>query len=340
MTTLDLVLIQRHILGLTELDSPFKLLAADVDLSETLTAQDIVEVRKLLLGTEMEFSFTNSWRFVSEDNVFFDPKNPYWSLVQQTFLVSDFVTDMEANFRGIKMGDVNEDAMSDLESRSGEIITLETADIDLQAGQIYRIPLHIEKELIDLLGLQFTIDHKGLELIEVNSGRMKMTNEYYYTDIYSEQTALSWTAYTSESFDTKDIVFELVLKARQDAKLSDLLSINSDKLKNETYRTANIDIGEINLDFIDSGLSLSMSQNRPNPWSESTEIEFTIPESGLVDITIWNLNGEQVYHTSNLFEAGQNTYKIQKEDLRNNGMYLLEMNFQDDVERQRMLLLE
>ena len=51
VSTLDLVLIQRHIfLGLTKLDSPEKLLAADVNKDGKVTASDLVELRKLILA--------------------------------------------------------------------------------------------------------------------------------------------------------------------------------------------------------------------------------------------------------------------------------------------------
>ncbi|MBL0081567.1 MAG: hypothetical protein IPP37_03640 [Saprospiraceae bacterium] len=45
VSTFDLVLIQRHILGLAKLDSPEKLLAADVNKDGKVTASDLVELR-------------------------------------------------------------------------------------------------------------------------------------------------------------------------------------------------------------------------------------------------------------------------------------------------------
>ena len=70
MSTLDLVDIQRHLLGLDPLDSPYKMIAADANNSESLTAIDLVEIRKLILGLYLEFPNNASWRFVDKDFVF------------------------------------------------------------------------------------------------------------------------------------------------------------------------------------------------------------------------------------------------------------------------------
>lgn len=43
ITTLDIILIQRHILGIETLNSPYKLIAADVNNSKSITAADLIE---------------------------------------------------------------------------------------------------------------------------------------------------------------------------------------------------------------------------------------------------------------------------------------------------------
>src|SRR5690606_38908605 len=50
VTTFDLVLISKHILGSEPLNSPYKMIAADANKSGSITTFDIVEFRKLILG--------------------------------------------------------------------------------------------------------------------------------------------------------------------------------------------------------------------------------------------------------------------------------------------------
>jgi hypothetical protein len=77
VTTFDLVLITKHILGIQLLDSPYKMIAADVNNSSTITTADMIQLRKLILGIYDDFPNNTSWRFVDADYVFPDPTNPW-----------------------------------------------------------------------------------------------------------------------------------------------------------------------------------------------------------------------------------------------------------------------
>jgi hypothetical protein len=52
LTTFDLVLISKHILGIEPLGSPWKLIAADANKSGSVTTADIIAFRKLILGID------------------------------------------------------------------------------------------------------------------------------------------------------------------------------------------------------------------------------------------------------------------------------------------------
>ena len=75
VSTYDLVLISRHILGLTPL-SGFKMLAGDANTSGTLTNFDIVELRKQILGIYYNLPESRSWRFIDKDLKVNILKNP------------------------------------------------------------------------------------------------------------------------------------------------------------------------------------------------------------------------------------------------------------------------
>ncbi|MCB0683863.1 MAG: hypothetical protein KDC32_23600, partial [Saprospiraceae bacterium] len=49
VTTYDLVLITRHILGVDLLDSPYQIIAADANKSNTVSTLDMVDIRKVIL---------------------------------------------------------------------------------------------------------------------------------------------------------------------------------------------------------------------------------------------------------------------------------------------------
>ena len=81
----------------------------------------------------------------------------------------------------------------------------------------------------------------------------------------------------------------------------------------------------------------------PNPFNAAVIIPFTLPESGEVTITLFNLLGQQVFRTNQLFTAGRKYFEfeasIQGENLVS-GMYFLQVRFNDQERTQKVILLK
>jgi len=113
VTSLDLALIQSHILQKNLLNSPYKIIAADVNGDGKVTALDLVYMKRLILGLDTTFTNTSTkeqrlWAFVDSSYKFPDTTNPF------PFKDSISYTGLNANqtnqtFIGIKLGDVNWD---------------------------------------------------------------------------------------------------------------------------------------------------------------------------------------------------------------------------------------
>ncbi|MBK9338245.1 MAG: hypothetical protein IPM98_17515 [Lewinellaceae bacterium] len=112
VTTFDLTLINKYVLGLEPLDSPWKIIAADANGSKSVTTIDIVEGRKVILGLNPQFPAVPSWHFLPANTVFPNPANPFSGGLPTGALqynnLQQNVTD--ANFKGVKVGDVNNNA--------------------------------------------------------------------------------------------------------------------------------------------------------------------------------------------------------------------------------------
>ncbi|MBK7609223.1 MAG: hypothetical protein IPI18_19490 [Saprospiraceae bacterium] len=76
VSTLDLVLIQKHILGTERFTSPYKIIAADADNDQNVSAIDLIELRKLILGLYDKLPNNTSWKFVPKSYQFDDILNP------------------------------------------------------------------------------------------------------------------------------------------------------------------------------------------------------------------------------------------------------------------------
>ena len=108
VSTYDIVLITRHILGVQLLDSPYKIIAADANFSNTVTTSDIVTLRKLILQINTELPGGRSWRFVDKDFVFPAPYDPFATSFPEVLHFNNLTEDVkDADFIGIKIGDVN-----------------------------------------------------------------------------------------------------------------------------------------------------------------------------------------------------------------------------------------
>ncbi len=115
VTTYDLSLISKHILGLEPLNSPYKMLAADINQDGSITTFDVLLLRKLILGLIPNLPHGKAWRFMPKSFVFLNPANPFASPVPDRIISPN--TNWSPNtfykFRAIKIGDVNESAIPD-----------------------------------------------------------------------------------------------------------------------------------------------------------------------------------------------------------------------------------
>lgn len=104
----DILLISRHILGVQSLDSPLKILAADVDGTKSLNIVDLIKIRKVILGIDTAFAEAPSWKFLPEGFIFSDPLNPWDDFLPTIFHLPTFNDDvLDFNFTAYKMGDVD-----------------------------------------------------------------------------------------------------------------------------------------------------------------------------------------------------------------------------------------
>jgi HYR domain len=108
VTTLDLLFISQHILSLQPLGSPEKIYAADANNSGTLTAFDIVQLRKIVLDALDTIPGGQSWKFIPANYVFPNQLNPFESAVPGTYeLLGLDGNTQNLDFKALKTGDMN-----------------------------------------------------------------------------------------------------------------------------------------------------------------------------------------------------------------------------------------
>ncbi len=335
VTTYDLVLIGRHILGIAPLSSPYKIIAADINKSGTVTTFDMVQLRKLILHIDDNFTENTSWRFVDKHFVFSDPTSPFASIFPEVMSVSNLDHDMQSDFVGIKIGDVNNSAtpnslLGTEEHNAVGTFHLTTAEKMLKAGETYTIDFKGEA-VPTVQGYQFTLnfDKTAINFIDLKTTNSSLSKENFGLSLLSEGAiTASWNGNQALDFNAhKEALFSIVVRANTDISLSRALSLNSRYTAAEAYNQ-NTDLLDMDLKFQHRDGSNSIAngfelyQNEPNPFQENTTIGFNLPESGEATLTIFDTDGKTLYAVKGDFGKGYNAFKINKNDLSANGKLL------------------
>lgn len=345
VTTYDLVVISKHILGVDLLDSPYQIIAADANKSNSVTTFDLVELRKLILFINTDFPNNTSWRFVDKDYTFVNAANPFAAQFPEVINLNNLtVSDLAADFVAIKIGDVNGSAavnFSDTEDRNmvGDLV-LNTDDVILSEGQTYTVEFKATDFAVS--GYQFTLnfDRNALELVEVVSGLATEAN-FGLTMVNEGVITSSWNSNEVKTLATDEVVFGLTFTAKQSGRLSNLLNINSRYTVAEAY-TADAELLNVALSFNNTLVAdgFELYQNTPNPFATTTTIGFYLPEATSATLTISDVQGKVVKVIEQDFVKGYNQVDLKRSDLGATGVLYYRLDTDTDSATRMMILVD
>lgn len=114
----DLLLMRRHIQGLTLFNSPYTYVAADLNVDKAIDITDLLYMRRIVQGLTTQLpNGTKAWRFVPESFNFPSGGNPLAGTIPATIELSASGNNVSnLNFKGIKYADLDH---SNLGLRSG-----------------------------------------------------------------------------------------------------------------------------------------------------------------------------------------------------------------------------
>ncbi|MEQ1746728.1 MAG: HYR domain-containing protein [Saprospiraceae bacterium] len=317
VSTFDLVLINKHILGLEPLSSPYKMIAADANGSKSITTFDIVELRKLILGVYTELPNNTSWRFVDEPFVFPNVSNPFQAPFPETVALQNLgqVPANDLEFVAIKVGDVNGNAVTstllETEDRAaaGTLHFDVTTDLStgflVKTGDVFTVRINASESAE---GWQFTLAHSGLELVELKPGPNASLSNF---GIFTNEAALtgSWNG-------TGQAGFDLTFRAIEPGDLSRMLAISGRITRAEAYGQEPNERLDVALRFVGpagpmvKAQGFELYQNTPNPFSGSTCIAFYLPEPSEVTLSISDETGHLLFEQKGRFGKGHNAVVV------------------------------
>jgi hypothetical protein len=323
VTTFDLVLIQRHILGVQPLDSPYKMIAADANRSNTITTFDLLTIRRVILFIDDHFQNNTSWRFVPTSFVFPNPSNPWATTFPEVSNFNNLTQNEIANFVAVKIGDVNGSVVTNGEAGSENRTTWGTFSIQvedqlLERGQVFTIPV-LSAEQQQVLGWQFTLE-LNTDLVEVLGIESGLTGTEHVGLSRSKEGAVttSWNQTDVYNLAADELLFGVVVRAHTRASLSEILGVSSRFTQAEAYGP-NGELFEVNLRVPGAqAAGFALYQNVPNPFDGTTHIGFLLPEASFVRLSVLDVNGRVLKLIEGDYAGGYNEIRVS--DLKATGV--------------------
>ncbi len=325
VSTLDLVLIQRHILGLQDFESPYKVIASDINNDGEVRASDLLALRKVVLGILNEFpNGQESWRFIPKGTTFPNISNPF--PFPEEIVIGDLNNSSIGNdLTAVKIGDVNSNATTNLKSnntsssRSTNTISFEVENAKVQDGDRIYVPVYANG-IENMIGYQFTMNMTDADFVGVEANQLDVSTEHI--GVHEDFVTMSWSTLESVSINTEEPLFTLILDVNNDINISEIVSINSDMTSAEAYDSEYETYGiELNTraGSLEEG-KFAVFQNRPNPFMESTNISFYLPEAMDVELIITDVTGRRISRNVTAYQAGKQNVEIKYSDLGTTGI--------------------
>ncbi len=352
VSTYDLVLISKHILELQLLDSPYKLIAADVNNSGTITTFDMVELRKLILFINTEFQNNTSWRFVEADFVFDNPANPWATSFPEVTNINNLAGVEIADYIGIKTGDVNASAIPNSlvggEDRTTvDDLVFRVDDQKMVAGEEYTVEF-TAKDFANVMGYQFSLsfDQDAVEFVDVNAGSLVdlTAANFGLSKVNEGVITTSWNNSEATALKDSDVVFSVTFTAKSAAQLSDVMSISSRYTVSEAYN-AELELMGVAIEYnsengVVAANGFDLYQNTPNPFKDETVIGFSLPEATTATLKVYDVAGRVLKSVDGEFAKGYNEISLNRGDLAGTGVLYYTLETDTDSATKKMIIIE
>jgi hypothetical protein len=249
--------------------NPVQIEAADVNNSGAMNATDALWIKQRAIAMVTQFP-AGDWAFA-----------PNMSSIAGTY---DVYT--------LNYGDVNKSNIPSSNKEMPAITLVNDGVINVTPGELFDLPIRVA-DAVSLGAITLNLGYNSalLEVVEVNAVEGALTNAN------SSNIAMAWSNISPMVLNNNDAIVTLRLKALGEITSSDVLfSIetgtefadpNANVLEDVTLKSFGISTDPVATEYF-------LSYNRPNPFSTTTQIEYTLPESGKVRLSVVDLLGQEI----------------------------------------------
>lgn len=327
VNALDLTRMSRHILGIQPLGSPYAMIAADINRSNTITTFDIVESRRLIQGLITEYPSSDSWRFIDADFVFPDPDNPFQSVIPFMTTITNN-TDMlvEVNYKAVKVGDVDCSAVPDFSAGPDDrrLVALSLPDVVLHSGDYVDLPLQLD-DAGQWVALQFGLsyDPSLLEIVTVVPGDLLKEDALAIAQPRPGALNVVWFDAIPGNTGPSDRLLTLRVRALAPVRLSAAVSLDIRSILPAIF-TANEEAMRLQLHFdseqVAAGRQIGAPQ--PNPTAGGVSIPVRISDKEAISIEVSDISGKALWVRQISLDPGTHEIGVPAQVFPEAGVYL------------------
>lgn len=351
VSTWDLSLLSKHILGVQPLPTPYKMIAADVNRNGSITSFDALELRKLILGIYDQFPDNSSWRFVDKNFQFPQPSNPFQTAFPEVKSIANLEADSAAQFVAVKIGDLNGNAQTNSLNASDD--RSEMPDFELVAdeqqydeGDAFAFAVKAANRH-DITALAFTLefDPAKIEFDDWAPGALPDLGEgnLSFHGIGEGKITFCWGNARSTETAPGQTLLLFSGRARSATSLSEAIKLNANPTRTEAYgpdgeeMSVTLHFNRADGTVVPSARAYELYQNQPNPFTGATTIGFHLPATRTVTLSIFDAAGRLVVEKTQAFERGHNEWLVQAHELPQRGVFSYRVSTEDWTATRKMV---
>jgi hypothetical protein len=323
VSSLDLFLIQKHILGLQDLDNNYLELAADIDQSGEISVRDLIGLQNAILDLPNRLELP--WLFLEQNH------SANELVYSSNELIPIVRSDIE--FRAVKMGDVNGDIYDDAMGRSKGSVDLLVEEKIIEANTPSQLPFtimpknglvsfHLIVDLKNIIDYSFIVNHR--------------LDKNVIIDTYNDGKRLQVIGYGSFGQDKLIEIGYLELNSEEEISSLDIIEIdNSSEVYSEDYSVQDIDIA-----WYQEGDVILSSNNKlfdvfPNPAVERVNFRISAESRDITSFKIMDITGKQIIDLSTFVKSN---FSIPTSLFPTSGSYMVSIETRSGVQNDILLI--
>lgn len=343
VTVGDALAIQQHLTNINLISDTYKMIAADVNRSNTLSTLDALLLKQCLLSNPAANNIFNVfWRFVPQS---WTPVLPPWGFPEQIDLTGVSSHQSGLDFYGVKIGDVVNGDANPANFGAGDPLVFRVQDRVPRAGETVEAEFRAD-QMDDVAALQFALqfDPAALQFegVDMLGGLPVSMDNFGLFNISEGEIRVVWGQEKGVALAEAAPVFRLKFTVLESGrKLSEVMKMNEEALPGRVYNSVLAEsgvalrFGAVSGTDVYAGWQLALRAH-PNPFSAATTIEYFLPGPCEAQLRVFDASGRELWRTNKSCPAGWNAETVRLNGLSAPGVLYYELTTPFGTRTERM----